>query len=191
MAPLCRRRRRGAGGHSRLRFEALVHPRQAFELFDIGMRIKRHSFNQRHNRRRAVRWRRGQWLSRPFPSLGSSRKAGLLLHQHSSLSHSASGIAPRFELPRHSFWCGRSCQFIFVRVVRWNAAGVRLCGSRPRLFGEKASDIGNGLIAMTPLRQQNRVSRSAKKTGTHHGKDNLAQRRIDDVLVEGVEPCLV
>src|SRR5215469_6231514 len=50
-----------------LRFEALVHPRQAFELFDIGMRIKRHSFNQSHNRRRAVRWRRGQWLSRPFP----------------------------------------------------------------------------------------------------------------------------
>jgi hypothetical protein len=65
------------------------------------------------------------------------------------------------------------------------------CGSQPRLFGEEASDIGNELIAMTPLRQQNRVSRSAEKTGTHHGKDNLAQLRIDDVLVESVEPRLV
>ena len=64
-------------------------------------------------------------------------------------------------------------------------------GSRPRLFGEEASDIGNDLTAMTPLRQQNRVGRSAEKTGTHHGKDNLAQRRVDDVLVEGVEPRLV
>src|SRR6516225_9647917 len=64
-------------------------------------------------------------------------------------------------------------------------------GSRPRLFGEEASDIGNDLIAMTPLRQQNRVSRSAEKTGTYHGKDNLAQRRIDDVLVEGVKPRFV
>ena len=65
------------------------------------------------------------------------------------------------------------------------------CESRPRLFGEEASDIGNDLIAMTPLRQQNRVSRAAEKTGTHHAKDNLAQRRVDDVLVEGVEPRLV
>jgi len=65
------------------------------------------------------------------------------------------------------------------------------CGSRPRLFGEEASDIGNDLIAMTPLRQQNRVSRSAEKTGAHRGKDNLAQRRIDDLLVEGVKPRFV
>jgi len=64
-------------------------------------------------------------------------------------------------------------------------------GSRPRLFGEEASDIGNDLIAMTALRQQNRVSRSAEKTGTHHGKDNLTQRRVDDVLVEGVEPRFI
>jgi len=66
-----------------------------------------------------------------------------------------------------------------------------LCGSRPRLFGEEASDIGNDLTAMTPLRQQNRVGRSAEKAGAHHGKDNLAQRCIGDVLVEGVKPRLV
>jgi len=65
------------------------------------------------------------------------------------------------------------------------------CGSRPRLFGEEDSDIGDDLITMTPLRQQNCVSRSAEKKDTHHGKDNLAQRRVDDVLVEGVEPRLV
>jgi hypothetical protein len=74
------------------------------------------------------------------------------------------GIAPLFELLHYSFWCVRSCRFILSR----------LCGSRPRLFGEEASDIGNDLIAMTPLRQQNRVSRATEKTGTHHGKDNLA-----------------
>ena len=51
--------------------------------------------------------------------------------------------------------------------------------------------MGDDLITMTPLRQQNCVSRSAEKTDTHHGKDNLAQRRVDDVLVEGVEPRLV
>jgi hypothetical protein len=68
---------------------------------------------------------------------------------------------------------------------------VNGAGLRPRLFGEEARDIGNDLIAMTPLRQQNRVGRSAEKTGTHQGKDNLAQRRVDDVLVEGVAPRLV
>jgi hypothetical protein len=70
----------------------------------------------------------------------------------------------------------------FIHVVSLNAA----CGSRPRPFGEEAGDIGNDLIAMTPLRQQNRVSRSTEKTGTHQGKDNLARRCADDVLVESV-----
>jgi hypothetical protein len=37
------------------------------------------------------------------------------------------------------------------------------CGSRPRLFGEEDCDIGDDLITMTPLRQQNCVSRSAEK----------------------------
>ena len=58
-------------------------------------------------------------------------------------------------------------------------------------MSDKASDIGNDLIAMTPLRQQNRVSRSAEKTGAHQRKDNLAQWRVSDVLVEGVEPRLI
>ena len=67
----------------------------------------------------------------------------------------------------------------------------QVCGSRPRLFGEEANDIGSDLIALTPLRQEDRVSRSAEKTDPHHWKDNLAQRRVDDLLVEGVEPRLV
>src|SRR5215469_14394890 len=68
---------------------------------------------------------------------------------------------------------------------------VRFCGSRPRLFGEEANDISSDLIALTPLRQEDRVSRSAEKTGPHHWKNNLGQRRVDDVLVECVEPRLV
>ena len=79
--------------------------------------------------------------------------------------------------------------FLPVHFVRRQNA--RFCRSRPRLFGEEASDIGNDLIAMTPLCQQNRVSRSAEKTGAHQRKDNLAQWRVGDVLVEGVEPRLV
>jgi hypothetical protein len=55
----------------------------------------------------------------------------------------------------------------------------------------RTPDIGNDLIAMTPLRQENRASRAAEKTGTHQGKDYLAQGRVDYVLVEGVEPRLV
>src|SRR5215469_12612674 len=173
------------------RFEAVVYRRQAFELFDTGARVERHPFDQRHNRRRAVRWWCRQWLNRALPLLGLSREANLLLHQCSSLSQLGLGIAPRFELPHYSFWCIRSCRFVFVRVVRLNATRVRFCGSRPRLFGEKANDIGSDLIAMTPLRQENRVSRSAEKTGTHHRKDKLAQRCVDEVLVEGVEPRFV
>ena len=53
------------------RFEPLVHRHHAFELFDIVPGVKRHPFNQRQNRRGAVRWRRGRSaLNRPFALLG-------------------------------------------------------------------------------------------------------------------------
>src|SRR5215472_6771563 len=82
---------------------------------------------------------------------------------------SAWSVSPSAFFLVPPFWRFRSYQSIFVRVVRPNAAGVRLCGSRPRLFVEEAGDIGNDLIVMTPLRQQNRAGRSAEKTGAHHG----------------------
>src|SRR5215472_9741668 len=50
-----------------LRLETLIHGHHTFEFFDIDSGVKRHPFNQGHNRRRAVRWWREQWLSRPFP----------------------------------------------------------------------------------------------------------------------------
>jgi hypothetical protein len=68
---------------------------------------------------------------------------------------------------------------------------MRLGESRLRLFRDEASNIGSELIAMTPLQQQNRVHRSAKKAVAHQGKDDLAQGTVADAPVEGVKPCIV
>jgi hypothetical protein len=44
---------------------------------------------------------------------------------------------------------------------------------------------------MTVLQQENREHGSAKKAVAHQGKDDLAQGRVYDAPVEGVDPCLV
>src|SRR5215469_6405456 len=100
------------------------------------------------------------------------------------------GIAPRFETAA-PFLLVNSFLPVHFPPRRQAQCRVRFCGSRPRLFGEEANDISSDLIALTPLRQEDRVSRSAEKTGPHHWKNNLGQRRVDDVLVECVEPRLV
>src|SRR6516165_1833737 len=72
------------------RFEALVHCHHAVEFLDIGMRLERHPFNQRQDRRWTVWCGLKQWLNWPLALLGFPRAPGLVLHQHSSLSHSPS-----------------------------------------------------------------------------------------------------
>src|SRR6516164_2842723 len=69
------------------------------------------------------------------------------------------GIAPQFQLTRHRPGCSRlifrlGCEFMPRMAVHWWSGSM--------LFSDKASDIGNDLIAMTPWRQQNRLSRSAE-----------------------------
>jgi hypothetical protein len=44
---------------------------------------------------------------------------------------------------------------------------------------------------MTILQKENRVHGSAKKAVAHQGKEDLAQGRVYDAPVEGVDPCLV
>ena len=71
------------------------------------------------------------------------------------------------------------------------AAALLSCwGSRLRLFGDEAGDIGTEAIAM-PFLQQDRVNRSAEKAAAHDRKGNPAERCVDHVLAKGVEPRLV
>src|SRR6516225_540074 len=144
------------------RFEAFVYRRQSIELFDTGARVERYPFNQSQDRRRGVHCRCGECLNLPLPLLGLSIEASLFLHLHSPQS------VRSLRRPHHSFWCIRSCRFTSSAGRMPRASGF--CGSRPRLFCEEASDIGNDLIAMTPLRQQNRVSRSAEKQARITGR---------------------
>ena len=64
-------------------------------------------------------------------------------------------------------------------------------GSRLRLFGDEAGDIGRDAITAALLQQQKRVNRTAEKAAAHHREDNLAEWRVDNILVQGVQPRLV
>ena len=64
-------------------------------------------------------------------------------------------------------------------------------GSQRRLFGDEAGDIASQLMTVALLQQQDRVNRAAEKAAANHRKDNLAEWRVDDVLVQSVEPRLV
>src|SRR6516225_1210906 len=79
------------------RLQALVHPDHAFELFDIGIGVKRQSFNQRQNRREAVRWWRHTWSFHwPLATGPFSREAYLHLYHNTSLSWLPLAVAPHW-----------------------------------------------------------------------------------------------
>jgi len=72
-----------------------------------------------------------------------------------------------------------------------SAIRVRFWESLLRRFPDEACNVGSKLIARTLLQQENRVHRSDKKAVAHQGKDDLAQARVYDAPVEGVDRFLV
>jgi hypothetical protein len=89
---------RAVGELGLFRVEALIHCDHAFELCGISAGVKRHLFNQRQNRRGAVRcWRERSPLSRCFAMLGLEREISPLFHQNSSLP--SSGLPSLCGLP--------------------------------------------------------------------------------------------
>ena len=66
------------------------------------------------------------------------------------------------------------------------------CGDHDSGFSAMKPVISAATRSPWPfLQQHDRVSRAAEKAAAHHRKDNLAEWRVDDVLIQGVEPRLV
>src|SRR5262249_52362105 len=83
------------------------------------------------------------------------------------------------------------CSFSRVLTVHLPSTPPRYCRVGDQDCGFSAMKPAISAARRSPWQQQDRVNRSAEKAAAHDRKGNPAERCVDHVLVEGVEPRLV